>query len=145
MSTLALTQCWYTRSHQPRQTPKDQVDGAFYAYCRYCRRPIFSIDGGMWHIDGGFNMETLGDVANSFLSVVDVVDGMILARIPIDPGADEAAVDAIKEQIKQDYGVGEDGNFLAIHDNRPGHRTRSPASRSKKRSPSTKSGGASAA
>jgi len=77
--------------------------------------------------------------------VVDVVDGMIIARIPIDPGADEAAVDAIKEQIKQDYGVGEEGNFLAIHDNRPGKPTRSPASRGKKRSPATKSGGASAA
>jgi len=139
MSTLALTQCWYTRSHRPAHSPKEPVDGAFYAYCRHCRRPIFSIDGQFWHIDGGFNMETLGDKANSFLSVVDVVDGMIVARVPVDPATDEAVVDALKEQIKEQYGIGEEGNNLAIHDNRPGKRTQSPASRSKRRTVAPKS------
>lgn len=133
MSTLSMTQCWFTRLHHPRQTPKERVEGAFYAHCRHCRRPIISFDGSYWHIDGGFNVESLGDKANSFLAVVDVVDGMIVARVPVPHDADEEAVEAIKEQIREDYGIGEEGKFLAIHDNRPGHRTQAALPKRKKK------------
>jgi len=118
MSTLALTPCWYQRSHSPLHVPREAVEGAFYAYCRHCRRPIFSQDRRFWHIDGGFNVETLGDVANSFLSVDDVADGMSIARFPIAVDADEAEVEALKAQITLDYGIGQDGNTLTIRDHR---------------------------
>jgi len=118
MSTLALTQCWYTRAHRPLQIPREAVEGAFYAYCRHCRRPIFSQDGRFWHIDGGFNIETLGDLANSFLSVEDIADGMTIARFPLSPDADEAEVEALKEQITKDFGIGEEDNALTIRDHR---------------------------
>lgn len=141
MSTLALTQCWYTRAHHPSQTPKERVEGAFYAYCRHCKRPIFSMDGQVWHIDGGFNVETLSEKASSFLAVVDVLDGMILARVPVEPDADDEAVELIKDQIREQYDMDGDGSTLAIHDYRPGKRRAASASR-KKRAPAR---GASAA
>lgn len=127
MSTLALTQCWYTRQHRPVATPRERVEGAFYAYCRHCRRPIFSCDGQYWHLDGGFNMETLGEKANSFLSVVDVADGMIVARVAVPPEADESFVEALKAEIAERYGIGQHNTNLAIRDNRPG---KHPAPRS---------------
>jgi len=133
MSTLAMTQCWFTRQHHPRQTPKECVEGAYYAHCRHCRRPIISFDGCSWHIDGGFNVEALGDRANAFLAVVDVADGMIVARIPVPHEADDEAVEAIKDQIREDYGIGEEGTFLTIHDNRPGRRMQPATPRRKKK------------
>ena len=64
---------------------------------------------------------------------VDVVDGMIVARIPVPVDADEETVDAIKEQIREDYGIGEAGKFLAIHDNRPGRPTQAALPKRKKK------------
>jgi hypothetical protein len=118
MSTLALTQCWYTREHHPAHKPRDRVDGAFYAQCRHCRRAIFSIDGNMWHIDGGFNVETLGDAATSFLSIDDPDEGMTIARIPISPAASEEDVDALIDQVRKDYAIGEEGTSLILRDHR---------------------------
>ena len=130
MSILALTPCWYNRAHRPLQTPREAVEGAFYAYCRHCHRPIFSLDRAYWHIDGGFNIETLGDLANSFLSVEDVADGMTIARFALDPSAEDAAVEALKEQIRKDYGIGEEDNALSIRDHRLGRsHPRRPAAR----------------
>jgi hypothetical protein len=142
MSTVALTQCWYTRQHHPASHPKERVEGAFYAHCRHCRRPIFSMDGQFWHIDGGFNVETLSENANSFLAIVDVVDGMIIARVAVPAQAEDDFVEALKEQIREQYGIGEDGNNLAIQDYRPGKRAAQSSGR-KKRNPPAK--GASAA
>lgn len=120
MSTLALTQCWFTRKHLPNHKPRVRFEGAFYAHCHHCRRPIFSLDGAMWHIDGGFNVDTLGEAANAFLSVDDPVDGITLARIPIDPAANPDDIAALIEQIRKDYGLDERGNTLVLRDHRLG-------------------------
>lgn len=118
MSTLALTQCWFTRRHYPLHKPRDRVDGAFYGQCSHCRRAIFSIDGNIWHIDGGFNVDSLGDAANFFLSVDDPSEGMTIARIPINPASSEEDVSALIEQTRKDYGIGEEGTTLVLRDHR---------------------------
>jgi hypothetical protein len=118
MSTLALTQCWFTRRHSPDHRPRERIDGAFYGQCHHCRRAIFSIDGNMWHIDGGFNVDTLADSANFFLSVDEPGEDMTIARIPIDPQASEEDVSALIEQTCKDYGIGEEGTTLVLRDHR---------------------------
>ncbi len=119
MSTLALTHCWFTRNHYPNHKPRERFEGAFYAYCSHCRRPIFSIDGSMWHIDGGFNVDTLGEMANSFISVDEPTEGMNIARIPVSPTASDKDVAELIEQIRLDYGIGEPGVTLTLRDHRP--------------------------
>lgn len=131
MSTLALTQCWYTREHSPAHRPRDRVDGAYYAHCRHCRRPIFSIDGRAWHIDGGFNVDALGDAANAFLSVDDPADGITLARIAIPPSASDADIAALIEGTRRAYGIGEAGVTLILRDHRHVNR-RAPPKRGRK-------------
>lgn len=118
MSAFALTQCWFTRRHSPDHKPRERVDGAFYAHCNHCHRPIFSVDGATWHINGGFNIDTLGDAASFFLSVDDPAEGMTIARIPINPAASEEDVDALIEQACKDYAIGEEGTTLILRDHR---------------------------
>ncbi|RVU03900.1 hypothetical protein EOE18_13655 [Novosphingobium umbonatum] len=118
MSTLALTSCWFTRHHAPLMMPKARVDDSFYAQCRHCKRPIFSMDGKQWHIDGGFNAETLGDAATSFLSIVDDLDAVIVARVPVPLSASEEDVEALKLKLREQYGLDEPGNTLSLRDNR---------------------------
>lgn len=118
MSTLALTQCWFTRRHSPDHKAKDRIDGAFYAQCTHCHRPIFSVDGATWHINGGFNVDALGDAASFFLSIDDPAEGMTIARIPISPEASEEEVDALIEQTCKDYAIGEEGTMLILRDHR---------------------------
>jgi len=131
MSTLALTHCWFTRNHYPNHKPRERFEGAFYAYCSHCRRPIFSIDGSMWHIDGGFNVDTLGEMANSFISVDEPTEGMNIARIPVSPTATDKDVAELIEQIRLDYGIGEPGVTLTLRDHRP-HKARQAPSRKSK-------------
>jgi hypothetical protein len=52
--------------------------------------------------------------------VVDVVDGMIVARVAVPPEADDSFVEALKAEIAERYGIGEQNANLTIHDNRPG-------------------------
>jgi hypothetical protein len=98
--------------------PKARVDDCFYAQCRSCKRAIFSMDGKLWHIDGGFNAETLGEVAASFIAIIDDFNAMIVARIPVPLGASEEEVDGLKILLREQYGLDEPGSNLSMRDNR---------------------------
>lgn len=117
-----MASCWYTREHRPAQTPPLSRDGGpTYARCRHCHRDIASHNGQDWHIAGGFNAEAAGrNPAQAFLSVVDVLDEIVIARFPIGSIVDEAEIQALKAHLRQRYGMDEDGSMLELRDSRYG-------------------------
>ena len=113
----ALAQCWFTRQHLPDGRPHREDDGSHTSYCRHCEREIVTWDRSRWFLAGGFNVTHLAEtVGGRFLFVLDTADEMIIARYPVGHLPDEAAIEALKEDLKARHGIGEPGVLLELHD-----------------------------
>ena len=116
---LALTQCWFTRTHVPVQAGRPDSEGVFRSTCRYCERQIISWDRKVWHIADGFNLLSItGGIQKAFLFLVDTRDDCVVARFPIDHLDDESEISAFAKQIKEDRQVDAPGSFLVLRDSR---------------------------
>lgn len=113
----ALTPCWFTRIHLPRARPVRSDDGTRRSHCRHCDRPIISWDRVRWFPAEGFNVTQLAEtVGGRFLFVLDTADEMVIARHPVGDLPDEAAVDALKTDLRVRYGIDAPGATLELFD-----------------------------
>jgi hypothetical protein len=77
----ALTQCWFTRVHQPERKRHREADGSVSSLCRHCHRPIISWNRLNWFLAGGFNLTRLAETAARFITVLDREDDYISPAI----------------------------------------------------------------
>lgn len=99
-----LTQCWYTRAHQPGLKRSRDEDGVFHAYCRHCERPIQSEGGKSWTLSDGIDLDALARASTiRFICVTNVADGMVVARHPIDRDAGDDTVQRILQETVARY------------------------------------------
>lgn len=119
-TVVSMTPCWFTREHLPDDEPCVLREGGpFYARCRHCYRDIASHDAMHWDIAGTFNPEAAGRVRGmAFLSVVDVLDEMVIARFPIGCIPDEAGVQVLRGRLRRDYRMDDPGSMLVLRDSR---------------------------
>ncbi|MBC2667931.1 GGDEF domain-containing protein [Novosphingobium piscinae] len=116
---LALTQCWFTRTHVPAYAGRKNGEGVFRSDCRHCDRPIISWDKKAWHLAEGFNlMSVYQGMDKPFLYLIDTRNDFVVARFPIDHLETEPEVEAFAEQIKLDNGVNDPDSSLALRDSR---------------------------
>ena len=116
---LALTQCWFTRSHMAASPGRRGSDGVFRSNCRYCERPIISWDRDSWHLADGFNLlEIQAATQAAFLYVLDTRDDEVVARFPIDHLETEEEITALAKQIEEEHGTAEPGSTLVLRDSR---------------------------
>lgn len=110
----SLTPCWFTRVHEPDGRRERDDDGTLVCTCRYCRKRIRSRGGDRWNLADGLDLDALAaSCISSHFSVVDVDDGMILARYQLPAGADEAAIAEMRQNIEAKHGV-EQGDGIEI-------------------------------
>ncbi|MDE2619637.1 MAG: hypothetical protein KGL54_05690 [Sphingomonadales bacterium] len=126
----ALTQCWFTRVHIPEARPHKETDGTLSSYCRHCERPIMSWDRHRWFLADGFNVTQLAEtVSGRFLVLLDSVEETILGRWPVQHITDPAELDAFKQAIRDQHGVGQPGATLELYDSGDVRETRAKAKR----------------
>lgn len=119
MATIALTQCWYTRLHVPERKKFREDDGSWSSSCRHCQREIRSWSKDRWYLADGFNVTRLAEETGTrFLYVFDAADDFILHRFPVSHLPDEAAIDAYKAGLAQEYGLDQPGCDLELRDSR---------------------------
>lgn len=124
---LALTQCWYTRTHVPGYPGRKGSEGVFRSDCRHCDRPIISWDKKAWHLAEGFNLLSVYQgMDKPFLYLIDTRNDFVVARFPIDHLETEPEVEALAEKIKADNNVGQPENALALRDSRKRKFRRTP-------------------
>lgn len=116
---LALTQCWFTRTHVPEGNGKRDGTGIWRSDCRHCDRPIISWDKKAWHLAEGFNLlNVYQGIEKPFLYLIDTRNDFVVARFPIDHLTTEDAVEAFADQIKADNAVDDPESALALRDSR---------------------------
>lgn len=116
---LALTQCWFTRTHVPEGNGKRDGTGIWRSDCRHCDRPIISWDRKTWHLAEGFNLlNVYQGMEKPFLYLVDTRNDFVVARFPIDHLTTEDQVEALADQIKADNAVDDPESALALRDSR---------------------------
>ena len=116
---LALTQCWFTRTHVPAYPGQRNKDGIYRSECRHCDRPIISTDRKTWQMAEGFNLMTVYQgIEKPFLFLIDTRNDFVVARFPIDHLEFENDVESFAEQIKVDNGVNDPASALALRDSR---------------------------
>lgn len=94
-----LTQCWYTRMHQPAAQKSRDEDGTLHSICRHCQRPIRSHGGKAWRLADGVDLDELAARSSiRYICVTSVADGIVIARYPVDGHADEDAISAKLEE-----------------------------------------------
>ena len=94
---LALTQCWFTRTHVPDYPGRKSSEGVFRSDCRHCDRPIISWDKKAWHLAEGFNLLSVySGMDKPFLYLIDTRNDFVVARFPIDHLSFEDEVEALK-------------------------------------------------
>jgi len=138
----ALTQCWFTRMHIPEGRAHKDDDGSHTSVCRYCERPIVSWDKARWFLADGFNVTHLAEtVGGRFLFVVDTLEETMLARYPVKDLPDEAAIEALKAELRKQHGIGEPGSTLELHDSgaKPAERRKAAAKAARRVAPMTRS------
>ncbi|MDE2620584.1 MAG: GGDEF domain-containing protein [Sphingomonadales bacterium] len=124
---LALTQCWFTRTHVPAYAGRKNAEGVFRSDCRHCDRPIISWDKKGWHLAEGFNLLSVYQgMEKPFLYLIDTRNDFVVARFPIDHLETEPEVEAYMEQIKADNGVNDPDSSLALRDSRKRKFRRTP-------------------
>jgi len=124
---LALTQCWYTRTHVPNHPGRKGREGVFRSDCRHCDRPIISWDKQAWDLAEGFNLLSVYQgMEKPFLYLIDTRNDLVVARFPIEHLETEPEVEALAEQIKADNNVGDSENALALRDSRKRKFRRTP-------------------
>lgn len=124
---LALTQCWFTRTHIPAHAGRRDGDGVYRSECRHCDRPIISWDKQAWHLAEGFNLLSLYQgMEKPFLYLIDTRNDFVVARFPIDHLRFEDEVEAFAETIRADNAVDDPESALALRDSRKRKFPRAP-------------------
>jgi hypothetical protein len=114
---VALSQCWFTRAHQPTAWRAHEDDGGIYSICRHCGRRIVTWGRHRWSIADGFDVSHLAEtVTGRFLTVLDSADEFVVRRFTVDNLPDEAAIDAFKLELRERYGMDEPGSDLTLLD-----------------------------
>lgn len=119
-TVVTMAVCWYTRNHQPARAMQPHADHRpIYARCCHCHRDITSLDARHWSIVGAFDPEEAGrSRSHAFLSVVDRLDEVVLARFPIGSVPDERGVQALRLYLRWRYGLDKQGSTLELRDSR---------------------------
>lgn len=126
----ALTQCWFTRVHLPEARPHKDDDGSHSSHCRHCERPIVSWDRQRWFLADGFNVTRLAEtVSGRFLVLLDTGEEAIIGRWSVQHLEDPAELDAFKQAICEQHGVGQPGAALELYDSGDVGATRAKAKR----------------
>jgi hypothetical protein len=121
----ALTQCWFTRVHRPERERHRESDGSLTSTCRYCHRPLVSWDRENWNLSNGLDVSRLAELTTGrTLTLIDMLDDLIVRRFPIRHLEDEAAVEAFKQELREQYGLDEPGSTLVLRDSSPPPRKR---------------------
>jgi len=134
----ALTQCWFTRMHIPEGRAHKEQDGSHTSWCRHCERPIISWDKARWFLADGFNVTHLAEsVGGRFLFVLDTLEEAVIARYPLKDMPDEAAIDALKAELRERHGIGQPGSTLELHDSgaTPAAKRKAAAARARRAPP----------
>jgi hypothetical protein len=114
---VALSQCWFTRAHQPTAWRVHEDDGGIYSICRHCGRRIVTWGRHRWSIADGFDVSQLAEtVTGRFLTVLDSADEFVVRRFTVDHLPDEAAIDAFKLELRERYAMDEPGSDLTLLD-----------------------------
>lgn len=114
---LALTQCWFTRLHQPAGRKHPEQDGSFTGECRHCQRRIVSWGRNRWFLADGFNVTRLAETCGTrFLYLIDTDDDFVIARFPVSAALDEAAVAAMMDDLREEHLSGAAGEGLELRD-----------------------------
>jgi len=138
----ALTQCWFTRMHIPEGRAHKEDDGSHTSWCRHCERPIVSWDKARWFLADGFNVTHLAEtVGGRFLFVVDSLEEAMIARYPVRDLPDEAAIEALKAELRERHGIGKPGSTLELHDSgaKPAERRKLAEKRARRVTPTGRS------
>lgn len=113
--SVMVAQCWYLRRHVPGGRRRREDDGVVHCTCRYCQRPIRSRDGGKWDLAEAFDLDALAEAGRtSHFTVVDVLDGMVIARYPFPGEPVEDAIAARLAEIRDIHAVEESGGALEV-------------------------------
>lgn len=113
----ALTQCWFTREHNPTALRYHEDDGSTFSICRHCGRRIVSWGKHRWSIADGLDISHLAETTSGrFLTVLNSADDLVVRRFTLDHLADEAAIDAFKAELRERYGLEEPGSDLTLID-----------------------------
>ncbi|HKT84840.1 MAG TPA: hypothetical protein VJQ77_02005 [Novosphingobium sp.] len=113
--SVAVAQCWYLRRHVPGGRRRREEDGAVHCTCRYCRRPIRSRDGGKWDLAEAFDLDALAEAGRtSHFAVVDVLDGMVIARYPFSGDLAAEVIAARLAEIREMHRVEGAGGALEV-------------------------------
>ena len=120
----ALTQCWFTRAHQPQGRGHKEADGSQTGWCRHCERPIVSWDKRRWFLAEGFNVTRLAEtVSGRFVFLLDTAEELVIARYPVGHLSDPAELETFKAELCTRHGVGQPGSSVELHDSgAPGRR-----------------------
>jgi len=104
--SFAMTPCWYRGAHQPVGPRRREDDGSILCTCRHCRKEIRSREGKTWRLAEGLDLDALAaSCMSSHFSVVDAIEGMVIARYPLPEGADEDDIAAFRDRIIEKHGI----------------------------------------
>jgi hypothetical protein len=122
---VALTQCWFTRAHRPVRERHRDSDGSLTSTCRYCHRPLVSWDRENWNLANGLDVSRLVELTSGrTLTLIDMLDDLIVRRFPIRHLDNEADVEALKQELRVQYGLGDPGSTLVLRDSSPPRKRR---------------------
>jgi hypothetical protein len=117
---VALTQCWYTRVHRPVRERHRDSDGSVTSTCRYCDRPLVTWDHHSWNLANGLDVSRLAELTSGrTLTLIDMLEDLIVRRFPIRHLDNEADVEALKRELRDQYGLDEPGSSLVLRDSAP--------------------------
>ncbi|MFY8193440.1 MAG: hypothetical protein ACOVKV_00010 [Novosphingobium sp.] len=110
-----LTQCWYTRIHQPGPKRWRDENGTLHAVCRHCEREVHSQGGKSWVLSDGIDLDALATSSSiRFICVTNVADGLVVARYPIERDASPRQVEDFLSEITARHEAGTDGKSLDV-------------------------------
>lgn len=110
-----LTQCWYTRIHQPSPKRWRDREGTLHAACRHCGREVRSQGGKSWALSDGIDLDALSSSSSiRFVCVTNTADGMVVARYPLERDASPEQVEVFIRQITARYEGSTDGASLDV-------------------------------
>jgi len=116
----ALTQCWFTRVHRPERERHRESDGSQTSTCRYCQRALVSWDRENWNLSDGLDVSRLAELTNGrTLTLIDTLGDLIIRRFPVRHLGSEAEVEALKQELREQYALDDAGSTLVLRDSAP--------------------------
>jgi len=70
--------------------------------CRFCGSRIHSHDKRHWVVTGDLDLDELGGDAE-FIAVIDLEDGMVIARVPLEADLPKAALKKKLKELREHY------------------------------------------